>query len=218
MTFQAVVVGSDGLIVGSDRKIANYLPNLGETQSYPQFDEQCKFIPDGDGPVICAWSGGQGAQKIARKIVLESEPGAGNLEWETYLDHLAAEAQECVLDQVIVVRKNCLDHAVRLTMAQGKRGYAARIEGKMCVGVSAKASFLIEHFSRKIPVSALKRLVILTLNYGVTEFSTYVGDGYDLRIVNKDGVELEHYPVDDERVLEIRKSFDDAVGKVLFPV
>lgn len=216
MTFQVVIVGSDGLIVGSDRKMHTVLPSFRGDRSFTQFDEQTKFFTEEGRAVICACSGGLESQRLARQIVSSSDPNVSDLEWQSHLDSLARESRVIGFHQLIVVRTSHFDHAFWLVM--GERGYASRINTEQCVGVQSSACFLTGQLASKRPIQELKRLALLTMSYAADEFPTSVGEGYDLMTLTDLGIEWNKYSADDERVLSIRRSFEDAVKSVIYPI
>jgi hypothetical protein len=217
MTFQVVLVGRDGMIVGSDRKMFTQAPHLaGDDPVFTQFEEQSKFVANEDESVICACSGVQEVQRIARKIVLELDPKLSPVGWLAALDALSKQPQFCQSAQLIVVRKSHPDYAAWLVA--GRHGFVSRIEEKQCVGVATTASFLPANFSRKCSVNDLKTLALLTLDYGATEFPTSVGRNYDLLILRcgSNKAEWDRYEASDGRVEEMRRLFEKGVESALY--
>jgi len=217
MTFQVVLVGSDGLIIGSDRKMFTEAPYIkGSDQPIPQFEEQSKFIATEDETIICACSGDQEAQRIARQIVLRLDPNLSPVAWIAALDSLARRPELTRSAQLIVVRKSHPDHA--LWLVAGPLGYVSRIEERQCVGAKTSACFLLSNFFKKCGVDELRTLALLTLDYGATEFPTSVGRNYDLLMLRsgKEVAEWERYEDTDGRVQELRKSFDKAAATVIW--
>lgn len=209
MTFQVVLIGTDGLIIGSDRKMLTQAPYLAGSQApFPQFEEQSKFIASEDESVICACSGAQEAQRIARQVVREIDPTLGLVEWMAALDSLSRQPQLSRSAQLVVVRKSCARQAVWLVA--GASGYVSRIEEKQCVGDSTSACFLLGNFYKRCSVDELKSLALLTLDYGATDLPTSVGRNYDLLILREatDEVEWGRYEAGDGRVQELRRAFD----------
>jgi hypothetical protein len=217
MTFQVVLVGTDGLIVGSDRKMYTQAPYLvGDDPAFTQFEEQSKFVVNKDESVICVCSGVQEAQRIARKVVLELDPTLSPVGWLAALDALSLQPHLHQSAQLIVVRKGHADHAAWLVA--GSSGYVSRIEEKQCVGAKTTASFLPANFSRKCGVDELKTLALLTLDYGATEFPTSIGRNYDILILRNSSnkVEWDRYEAEDCRVQEMRKLFEKSVQSALW--
>jgi hypothetical protein len=215
MTFQVGLVGSDGLIVGSDRKVTHMPPN--STSGYAQFDNQRKFETSTDEAIICAWSGthSQG-QRMAREIV-GLDPHLSDIAWVRTLDKLSQPTIHGVT-QLIVVRKHRPGHIVWINRG-GSEGSAARVETHICAGKKLYASFLPGNFlEEKRTVDELRNLALLTLDYGASEAPTNVGGGYDLMILRSAGkVEWEHYGEHDGRVCALRGEYEQAARKILYP-
>ena len=58
MTFQVALIGSDGLIVGSDRRQVYSTPGTFENHGALQPGEICKFSKGPNEEIICAFAGG----------------------------------------------------------------------------------------------------------------------------------------------------------------
>lgn len=209
MTFQVALVGTDGLIIGSDRKTLTQAPYLPVADTpFAQFQEQCKFVFNEDESVICACSGDQEAQRVARQIVIELDSTLNPVRWLAALDSLTERPNLQRRVQLIVVRKGYPNQASWVVI--GASGYVSRIEERQCVGVNASACFLLNNFYKKCSVDDLKALALLTLDYGATEFPTGVGRAYDLLILRegKDKAEWERFEPSDGRVEKLRKSLE----------
>jgi hypothetical protein len=214
MTFQVVLIGSDGLLIGSDRKLIPRAPSIPEDPPFLQPDEQRKFICSADESVICAYSGDIQAQRLARSIVAAPDLTMSDLNWLSHLDTLARNASAPgYYQKLIVVRKGNRDHAIVVSFNY----HAMRIDTRQCVGVQSSACFLTNrYYNKNLSVKELRRLALLTLEYGAKDFPTTVGEGYDLAFITEDGVEWENYAPDDERIVAIRESFDRAALGVIY--
>jgi hypothetical protein len=211
MTFQVALIGSDGLVVGSDRKITNRATRAGDAIPYAQSEERTKFFKSADESVICTFIGSAEAQNIAGKIVEGSDPTLNENSWQDYLHEMAQSCSPRTSDELLVVRKGHITEVVRIVLGSG----ASRIESHFCGGAIVPACFLTEHFWTKRPVSVLRKLALLTLDFGAREAPSVVGGGFDLLILTENGTKWENYGPNHERVLSLRAAFDTAVNSVL---
>ena len=212
MTFQVALIGSDGLVVGSDRKITNRATRTGDAIPYAQFEERTKFFKSTDESVICTFIGSAEAQNIAREIVERGDPTLSENSWQDYLHLLAQSSSPRTPDELIVVRKAHITGVVRMVLGSG----AFRIESHYCGGEIVPACFLTEHFWTKKPVNVMRKLALLTLDFGAREAPSGVGGGFDLLILTESsGVKWENYEPNHDRVLMLRKAFDQAINSVL---
>jgi 20S proteasome alpha/beta subunit len=214
MTFQVVLVGSNGVLVGSDRKLIPRPPNIPEYPPFLQPDEQKKFITSVGDSIICAYSGDIEAQRLARSIVRAPDLTMSDLDWLSYLDTLAKNANvPGYYQKLIVVRKDRLNHAVVMSLNY----HAMRIDTRQCVGVQSPACFLTNnYYNNQLSVKEMRELALLTLDRAATDFPTTVGDGYDLAFITKDGAEWVNYGPGDAGIIAARQSFDRAALGVIY--
>jgi hypothetical protein len=211
MTYQIAMVGSDGVLLGSDRRMFNRGPSADPTSLYVQYDAQSKFI--GSDHVICACSGDQRSARIAREIVAECDPQLSDNAWQSALDKKAEMPELRGHAELLIVRKHRSDHAV--WMVAGPNGYTARIGEKKCIGGNSSAYFLIQRFYKKSSIRLLRNLALLTLEYAHLEFPTSVGDGYELRYIFHDQIVTEEYTDQDQRVTSLRANFENGTNTLL---
>jgi hypothetical protein len=211
VTYQIALVGSDGVLLGSDRRMFNRGPSTDPASLYVQYDAQSKFI-DSDH-VVCACSGDQRSARIAREIVAECDPLLSDNAWQSALDKKAEMPELRGHAELLIVRKHRADHAV--WMVAGPNGYTARIGEKKCIGANSSAYFLIQKFYKKSPIRLLRNVALLALEYAHLEFSTSVGDGYELRYIFNDQIVKEEYANEDQRVISLRSKFENSINALL---
>jgi hypothetical protein len=204
MTFQVALVGSDGVILGSDRRITNRATRVGDAVPFNQYEERTKFFKSDKESVIVSFVGGSEAQRIGREIVEKSDPALHDSGWESYLDGIAAKAQPRGPDEVLVLRKARPNEIVRCVLGSG----ASRIENHFCAGAIVPACFLTQHFYRKQPVALLENLAILTLKYGSEEAPTTVGGGFDIVFVTESGTRWKFYALDAPQITSLKQKFE----------
>lgn len=213
VTFQVVFVGADGILIGSDMKMVARAPGaVVPGGPFPQFGRQSKFVSSED--VLCACSGSQEGQRIAREIVGTIDPEMNDNEWESALDRVS-RIQMIGYAQLVVVRKKRLDHAV--WVVAGPDGHTSRIETRRCVGAHSSACFLTQNFwPGKQPLERLIPFALVVLDYGRTEYPCTVGEGFELRRVTENGIgRPEIYNDGDERVAAFRGDFERKVCEAL---
>jgi hypothetical protein len=159
MTFQVALVGSDGVLLGSDRKMFTRPPSANPESMFHQFESQTKFVTN--GAVICACSGNQESPRIAREILLTIDPMLPDLEWQARLDDKADIPNMLGHAQLAIARITRPDHVI--WMVVGPSGYTTRIEEKRCLGANSSACFLTERFYQKKPIRSLTTLALLAL-------------------------------------------------------
>jgi hypothetical protein len=202
MKFQVVLVGSDGLLVGSDRK----MPVRPRFSNEPApFDEPRKFIRSDDGSIICACSGELESQIFARSLVDTPNLAMGDGEWQVHLDSLARNTWVIGVHQLIVVRRGSPDHALWVLL--GEHGCATRIDSIQCVGTPSTASFLNANYFPKCSTRNLKTLAYLALDYAAAELPFSATAEYDLVSITNTAVEWETYAPNYEHIAAVRQTF-----------
>ncbi len=223
LTFQVVLIGRDGLVVGSDRKMSFRSPTpdvRGYSAGAWQFAPSTKFVKSTDESVICACAGGPQAKSIANSIVLSCAPVVNEsaIQWEEWLRHTSdAVVSNSVGDEVIVVRRNFPDHAIVLCREERTTG-VLRIETALCTGTSLTARFLTQHLWQLDTVDNLERLALLSLAYAVKERPSEVGEGFDIMTLRTSGnVSWRHLEPNDSDIPKTLNAFDASTKKFLFP-
>jgi hypothetical protein len=202
MKFQVVLVGSDGLLVGSDRKMPAHVRS---NNDHTPIDEPKKFIRSDDGSIICACSGELESQIFARSLVEAPDLGLSDGEWQEHLDSLARSAWVIGVHQLIVVRKGSLDHALWVLL--GQHGCATRIDSIQCVGTPSTASFLTANYFPKCATRNLKALAYLALDYAAAELAFSETAEYDLVSITNMAVEWETYTPNHDHIAAVRQTF-----------
>ena len=216
MTFQVALVGTDGIIVGSDRRIAMMGAQSGRKPEW-QFIVGSKFVFTKDESVICFGAGGPQAQNIAQAIVNHGDPSQTYTSWCESLRNIAESVPgNSVGDEVLVVRKSVPD--VILVNRDGRIAGTSKISDRICTGVTATVRFLTQHFWEPAPVESLKNFALLVLDYAARERSSEVGFGFDLMVLERGIIKWERYEPDDERIRTIHERFQTGVGRLLVAV
>jgi len=218
MTMQVVLVGSNGLVVGSDRKLA-YRTQEGNSAPDYQFDVGDKFVRSRDGSIICFFAGGSHAKSIAEGAAARSYSGQAICEWHYDLRKAAEDVRASSIgDEVIVIRLGGEGTDVALINKIGYTATVSAINQHRCTGVNVKARFLVERFWRKAKVESLRRLALLVLGHAARERPTEVGFGFDLMTIEGGNPKSECYVENDHRIERICDEFFDGAASALFPL
>jgi hypothetical protein len=208
MTFQVALIATDGIIVGSDRRIA-----VRSGRDW-QFMAGSKFVSRQDETVICAGAGGPQAQAIAQDIVNRSDPSQRFTEWCESIRKIAESVSgNSVGDEVLVIRKDEPDAV--LVNRTGQTATTCRVEDRICTGVTTTARFLTQHFWEPVSTESLKKLALLALDYAARERPSEVGEGFDLLLLKAGNATWERYSADDGSIRAIREGFQAKVRSSL---
>jgi hypothetical protein len=146
-------------------------------------------------------------------VAAQGNSTLSDLDWQAYLHDETGKLSQYGKDEVIVVRVGSLDRLYWLNPGSG----ASRIESHICTGAVVPSCFLPEHFTKRVPVRALKALALLTLDYARREGSTVVGEEYDLLCLTSAGFALEEYSSTHETVASLRSKFERSIAESLYP-
>lgn len=191
MTFQVVLIGSDGLLVGSDRRQTYYTRGeAGIGSGSTQMNTLNKFIANDSGTLICATAGGPTAELTGRIIATECNPAAhlSEVDWKNCLGSVVANANLArkTTDEITIVRTDIWDRALVVVCSQSSpQPTITCIRDWLCLGLSVPARFLPWHFWRRAPISKLKNLALAALFYAEQEHPSLIGGGYDIMMLDK---------------------------------
>lgn len=226
MTFQIALFGSDGLLVGSDKKIINQSVEVAGNKHTrdSQFSTGSKISRNSKGTIICFYAGGSESKSIADKVAVECNPAESNItEWHYHLRETARTVSAepigvpPLMNSVLVIRPLIPDIAL-ISKYGDRTSVSPQIPDKICTGVQAKSYFLVEQFWRKIPVDRLKTLMLGALGYAAIERPESVGNGFDVLTI-KDGITLplETFEPDSPIVESAMHGLKIAIESALFP-
>lgn len=217
MTFQLALIGSDGLIVASDRRMQYRSKPEGKIDAgLFQPVAGSKFTQSPNGDVICASAGSAIATQIAIDIAMKCDPSlhSDSTSWR-YTVNLVAEETLATssphLEEIIVVRKD-MPECVLLVSAQTCASTTV-ISEFICTGFSTPARFLPRHLWKRSSVASLKSLAILTLGYAEKENPSGIGDGFEIMILHADStISRSEYRPRDERIAKLMEEFSDTIS------
>jgi hypothetical protein len=215
MTFQVALVGTDGLIVGSDRRSIYYSPMGPEdVHSSIQPGENRKFVEAPDKSVVCAFAGSPFAVSLAKAIVYSARYTGAVNDFErgealNAIAHSLDPLEGMLKDEVLIIRRENLGSVT--VMARKGHGSVTTADTTtwICTGNnSVPARFIPWHFWKRRPVYELGLLALLTLSYAAHEEKSMIGAGFDFIILTAEGFSEKHLDEDDPRIEEIRELFE----------
>lgn len=206
LTFQVVLIGSDGLIVGSDRRQVYSSPGTPDEHGALQPDEISKFVHSKNGRVICAFAGGPFSFAAADAIaslpdLLES---ADDLEWRNAVKEACYRIERPAQsrDEITIVRANDLERVLLLNRFNRHDDTITQISRHVSTGNNAlPARFLLDHFWEKRPIAQLEKLALLTLVSAAKESKGGIGEGFDLMFLDSSGPKWKRYSDDAPEIL-----------------
>jgi len=218
MTFQVVLEGTDGLVVGSDKRVG--VRSSDARTGGIQFMRGTKFKKSKDESIICFMAGGPQALQVGTAIIAKAN--ADNLrvlldaEWSGFLEEAAnTVSSNSVGDEIVVIRKAIPD--AYLVTRSGRNVGCSQITQRLCTGVNVTARFLTQHFWQALPVERLKPLALLALDFAARESPSLVGFGFDVLTIRNGETTWEEYGEDDDRIQKVRDGFKTSVLSSVFP-
>jgi len=194
VTLHVAMVGSDGLVVGSD-SLLRYAPD----DAIPQRFSTSKHIVSPSESTICFPAGTDSAIALARHIATECDSvSVEQLQQRTGQFATAAPTVSLHSDEVLIVKTSESDAFWLARRNVLSSGTLIRVEEFLCTGVKTPATFLAHHLWRKDrTVNELKRLALLTLSYAAQEEPGSIGPPFRLMTLTKRGIEWsDHEPID----------------------
>ena len=226
VTFQIALVGSDGLVVGSDQKAVFGRTVDGKLQ-FPQQLHQKKYFTSDDGSVTCFAAGGHAAMNLAVKIVSLCDPVKlpSESRWTDLVRQLAASemAPYSTPDELLVVRRDTATAFWLVsrrtagdtnTIAGQKHVYQTvqKISEHVSTGASVAAKFLPQHLWKpNKSIAELKKLALLTMSYAAREEPSFVGPPFDIMTLDKGEIIewSENDPINDKFQPGLERLFGD---------
>jgi hypothetical protein len=216
MTFQVALVGTDGVLIASDRRSV-YFSNESDDDpcASSQPSEVCKIVASGSEDVVCAFAGSPYSSSIAKAIVDSAEflnartDGAREVVIKSILRQMGKGPHQ--RDEIIIARKTDLGRIVVLSRKGFSEPTFTECTTQICMGNNMiPARFIPRHFWRKRPIAELEPLALLTLSCAAWEEKSMIGGGFDFLFITADGFRPCHYDEDDPRIEQARKSFEKA--------
>ena len=184
VTFQVALIGTGGLVVGSDTRVTYMTP--GDSPSFQLLDGPSKFCTSDDGWVTCAYAGGPTAKNIASEIATRCSAGnvGSELQWEKALSEAAkavARPVARIMDEILVVRKDKASVVWLVTAVGAADPHVQKITGRICTGDNSTARFIPQNlWKASLGLRDLETLALLTLGWATMENRSSVGGEFEL--------------------------------------
>ena len=216
MTFQVAMVGRDGLVLGSDRKM-RIIPTIqtGE-RGYARYAAQSKLRVNAAKTAIVACAGADRAWLIGEQVVAKFNPDLNSTAWVDYLkEECESREDKPSRDQILVVRCDTPDKFWWLSIGRELKEF----EDKTSSGLPLAAEFFLQQFYKtNMELSSLENLALLTLDCAALEAPDSVGCGYDLMTLRNGKPHFQTYKPDCAEVLSIRARFQAAINDILYAI
>ena len=210
MTFQVALIGSEGIVVGSDQLVNRQSNNENENPTI-EISRQEKFVKSDDDSLICFFSGGPTCRNVASTIALHcTDTSMPSLRWETAVRTRVNNSQrlpEPRLGDVIIVVQKRITNSIWLVQRPLEGPTDIYLyKDQICTGNNALAKFLVTHlWNYSLTLPQLKKLALLALSYAAKENPGAIGAPFDLMTLdNNHNIEWSHY----ESLDTIFSSFD----------
>jgi hypothetical protein len=229
VTFQIVMVGRDGLVVGSDQLGQHMRAGEGGRPQIPQTTYQPKYSIGANRSIVCFAAGGSMAPNVARRIVSELDPestfkGITGLEWETAIHQVARTEPIPYLtpvDELLIIRKDVSDAFWMVARRLAGQNvvtvtHPQRHTGCFCTGTNTEALFLPRHlWNANRSVTELKQIALLALSYAAQEQPQSVGPPFDIMVLDKSGhmTWTQHTPNNDSFQAGLERLFAECGGR-----
>ena len=218
MTFQVALVGTDGLVVGSDRRVT-YVTNSPGGPSIQRL-ETFKFCRSDDDSIICAYAGGPSALNIGREVASEGQQyvTASDTEWERGVLGIGdkMERQKVLIprDEIIVVRPSIPAKFWLLGKPSAGPASMEAFETYLCTGSVSTARFIIQELWRPMPVRNLRTLAHLAISYAAKGNPTFIGGGIDILSITNGKPEWGKFPAESTQTDSFSNSLREAFEKI----
>jgi hypothetical protein len=207
LTLQVVLVGLDGLVLASDRRMVDvhWVPKAyaSHRAALTQKFTTSKLLWSESRRICCAFAGGPQSSTIAAAIARECDVSplpSALLEWQHSIEIAIGDMRGSgahIMDEVIVLRSDSPTSALRVLVQDNCPSFVT-VASALCTGhTTAPAVFVPAHlYHSRMSVSTLKSLALLTIGYGSRDNPSGVGCGADLITLNHSGKfsESNHSP------------------------
>ena len=220
MTFQVAAIGTDGIVLGSDRRQNIY--SLRDSDGWDALipGEAEKLIYSPDREFVCGFAGGPTVEPLARSLVNQSREALSRESLFHTVQKLHHEIPPFGQARDTVLLANCRVPGAVQTIDRSTAALATvtPVTRWITTGSNAvPARFLMHHFWRKAPVRELVPLLLLTLYCACNEGEGSIGQGMDIVILKDQSWQpLESYDVDGGKTEELWHQFEKCTHSLLF--
>lgn len=208
MTFQIALIGSAGLVIGSDRNTVYISPEPDGNNSIQRLETN-KFSKNPSETVFCVNAGGLAGATIAKQIASSVEAVPSETIWEKNLQDIAISVnrrqEPWPVDEIIVGRADRPDAVWLVTKYVGSSATVIKVISNICTGDRSHARFLPAIlWNPSLPIDRLEALAHLTLSYASQLNPSGVGLGYDFLTIRENQIKWNY-----SAPIGFNKSFTD---------
>jgi len=216
MTFQVAMVGRDGLVLGSDRRM-RILPCIQDGErGYARYASQSKLRINDEKTAIVACAGADRSWLIGEQIVAKFDPEMSLIRWADYLkEQCESREDKPSRDQILVIRCDTPDKFWWLSIGREMKQF----EDKTSSGLPLAAEYFLQRFYRtNMEIRFLEKLALLTLDCAALEAPDSVGCGYDLMTLRNGKPHFQTYKPDCSEILSIRARLQTAIDDIVYAI
>ena len=219
MTFQIGLIGTNGILLASDRR---QIYSISSTEQNPyapnQPGEVSKFLWSANCDLICGFAGSPTSRDVARGLAESTSLGSlPNLPLESEVERISNERSQPMgpRDEIMIVRRSDISRIKLLSRWPHVTRLTDITEWITTGDNSGPARFFLHHFYEKRSIAELKRIALLTLTYASLENPSGIG-GYEMWAVTSDGIELCPFEQFLAQADKARGEIESVVRKVIF--
>jgi|HubBroStandDraft_1064217.scaffolds.fasta_scaffold124980_2 hypothetical protein len=220
MTFQVAAIGTDGIVLGSDRR-----QNIYSERDADGFDALIpgvseKLIYSASREFVVGFAGGPTVEPLARALAEQPRGALIGASLFPTVQRLHHEIPFYGQTRDTILLADCYapNTVSMITRTGATLAPVTPITQWITTGSnSVPARFLMQHFWRKVPVDALVPLVLLTLHCACKEGEGSIGEGMDIVLLKEQTWQpLKSYDVDGGKTEELWHQFEKYTHSLLF--
>jgi hypothetical protein len=222
MTLQVALVGTDGIVLGSDRKENFTPPSPTLSDSVTTSSQGCKIFRDDSRGVMACWSGQNPAKEVARQVVKMPDADIQKPQaWVALANEVFdRESRKLGMDyaesEVILVTKNDLTTIHRIKV--DRESLWVPVLDKAIAGHTANAAvYFTERFypkDKKLPMADLIPLVAHTI-LDAGRANPYGIEGLEIVCCSREGL-LSVTDNEISRLTEFSSRVESEIKRLLF--
>ncbi len=192
VTFQVALIGTEGIIVATDRRLTYVTPSGGG--ACPQLTTTDKFHVASDGSIVCFAAGGPRALAVAKSLADDPPAFTNEIKWKTELERRTDQdqAQRRDFDEVIVVRRDSPDRIWVVTREQSARATASAVYEHFCSGTPVASRFIpVQLYKQELSLAHLKAIASLSVACASQEYPSSIGGDIDIVVLQAGSIGWE---------------------------
>jgi len=182
VTFQVALVGQNGIVVASDRRVTYVTPD-GVGAGHAQLTSAPKYLISADESIVCFAAGSPRATNSARALLDEVPAFESETHWQTNLASRVntVQGQSNDFDEVMVVRRDTMDRVWLITKMRNLSASVTPIQTRICTGTPVSSRFIASHFYKPgLSLAELQGIAALTLACASREHPSSISRELDM--------------------------------------